>query len=75
MLASATTRGEVGGSRRHRIREKPNSNGRASNECRLATSSSPLTIEQAGENIVAAFPHRDGYVLVSKTRVVYLPLK
>ena len=43
VLAGATTRGEVGGSRRRRIREKPNSNGRASNECRLATSSSPLT--------------------------------
>src|SRR5712691_959246 len=43
VLAGATTRGEVGGSRRRRIREKPNSKGRASNECRLAARSSPLT--------------------------------
>jgi hypothetical protein len=28
-----------------------------------------------GEDNVAAFPYRGGYVLVSKTRVVYLPLK
>src|SRR4029434_10614263 len=38
VLAGATTRGEVGGSRRRRIRERPKSNGRAANECRLTTS-------------------------------------
>ena len=28
-----------------------------------------------GENIVAAFPHRDGYLLVTRDRVVYRPLR
>ena len=44
VLASATTRGEVGGSRRRRIRERPNSHGRASNAGRVATSRSPRTL-------------------------------
>jgi hypothetical protein len=43
MLAADTTQGEVGGSRRGRIREKPKSHGRASHEGRWATSRSPLT--------------------------------
>jgi hypothetical protein len=43
VLAGATTWGEVGSSRRRRIRERPKSNGCASSECRLTTSSSPLT--------------------------------